>query len=65
MAPGVLETDLSASLSEENRGRIIRRTPLGRLGMPVDIEGAIDFLTSPRAGFITGQVLTIDGGSSA
>jgi len=64
IAPGFLETDLSSSLSEENRGRIIRRTPLGRLGMPADVVGAIDFLTSPRAGFITGQVLTIDGGSS-
>jgi len=64
VAPGFLETDLSSSLSEENRSRIIRRTPLGRLGMPADVVGAIDFLTSPRAGFITGQVLTIDGGSS-
>ncbi len=39
-------------------------TPLGRLGTPADIVGAIDFLTSPRAAFITGQILPIDGGSS-
>jgi 3-oxoacyl-[acyl-carrier protein] reductase len=65
IAPGFLETELSASLSDENRGRIVRRTPLGRLGLPADIVGAIDFLASPRAGFITGQVITIDGGSSA
>ena len=64
VAPGFLETDLSASLSAENRSRIIRRTPLGRLGLPADIVGAIDFLSSPRAAFITGQVLTIDGGAS-
>ena len=64
VAPGFLETDLSASLSPENRGRIIRRTPLGRLGLPADIVGAIDFLSSPRAAFITGQILTIDGGAS-
>ena len=63
VAPGFLETDLSASLSPEDRERIVRRTPLGRLGVPADIVGAIDFLSSPKAGFITGQVLTIDGGA--
>jgi 3-oxoacyl-[acyl-carrier protein] reductase len=62
VAPGFLETDLSATLSAENRGRIARRTPLGRLGTPADVVGAIEFLTSPAAAFITGQVLTIDGG---
>ena len=64
VAPGFLETDLSASLSADNRSRIIRRTPLGRLGLPADVVGAIDFLSSPRAAFITGQVLAIDGGAS-
>lgn len=64
VAPGFLETDLSASLSADNRSRIIRRTPLGRLGLPADVVGAIDFLSSPRAAFITGQVLTIDGGAT-
>jgi 3-oxoacyl-[acyl-carrier protein] reductase len=63
VAPGFLETDLSASLTEANRARIVRRTPLGRLGLPEDVVGAIDFLTGPRAAFITGQVLTIDGGA--
>jgi NAD(P)-dependent dehydrogenase (short-subunit alcohol dehydrogenase family) len=63
VAPGFLETDLSASLSAENRGRIARRTALGRLGTPADVVGAIDYLTSPAAAFITAQVLTIDGGT--
>jgi 3-oxoacyl-[acyl-carrier protein] reductase len=63
VAPGFLETDLSATLSAENRARIARRTALGRLGLPADIVGAVGFLTSPAAGFITGQVLTIDGGN--
>lgn len=63
VAPGFLSTDLSASLGAEDRVRIVRRTPLGRLGTSGDVVGAIDFLTSPRAGFITGQVLAIDGGS--
>jgi 3-oxoacyl-[acyl-carrier protein] reductase len=62
VAPGFLETDLSAPLSEQARERIVRRTPLGRLGLPDDVVGAVDFLTSPRAGFITGQAVTIDGG---
>ena len=62
VAPGFLETELSASLSPENRSRIARRTALGRLGTPADVVGAIEFLTSPDAAFITGQVLTIDGG---
>ncbi|MFN9370120.1 MAG: SDR family NAD(P)-dependent oxidoreductase [Planctomycetia bacterium] len=62
IAPGFLETDLSATLSPENRGRIARRTALGRLGTPADVVGAVEFLTGPAAAFITGQVLTIDGG---
>jgi len=64
VAPGFLETDLSALLSQANRERIIRRTPLGRLGVPADVVGAIEFLTGTRAAFITGQVVTIDGGSA-
>lgn len=63
LAPGFLETDLSATLSPADRDRIARRTALGRLGTPADVVGAIDFLTSPAASFITGQVLTIDGGT--
>lgn len=62
IAPGFLETDLSATLSADNRARIARRTALGRLGTPADVVGAIEFLTGPAAAFITGQVLTIDGG---
>jgi len=63
IAPGFLETDLSATLSADNRSRIARRTALGRLGTAADVVGAIEFLTSPAAAFITGQVLTIDGGN--
>ena len=62
VAPGFLETDLSATLSPENRGRIARRTALGRLGLGADVVGAVEFLSSTTAGFITSQVLTIDGG---
>lgn len=63
VAPGFLETDLSASLAAEHRGRIARRTALRRLGTPADVVGAIDWLTGPAAAFVTGQTVTIDGGS--
>jgi 3-oxoacyl-[acyl-carrier protein] reductase len=65
VAPGFLATELSATLSSADRERIIRRTPLGRLGDTADIVGAIDFLTSPGAAFVTGQTLTVDGGGAA
>ena len=63
IAPGFLETDLSATLPEEHRDRIARRTALGRLGKPEDVAGAVDFLTSKSARFSTGQTLKIDGGN--
>jgi 3-oxoacyl-[acyl-carrier protein] reductase len=65
VAPGYLETELSKSLSPQQRGQIVRRTPLGRLGNVEDVVGAVDFLLSPAATFITGQTLTIDGGATA
>ena len=64
VAPGFLATDLSASLSATARARIVRRTPLGRLGVPDDVVGAVEFLTGPRASFITAQVIAVDGGGS-
>lgn len=63
VAPGFLETELSATLGEADRARIVRRTALGRLGTPTDVVGAVTFLTSPASAFITGQVLAIDGGA--
>ena len=65
VAPGFLATDLSATLPPADRDRIVRRTPLGRVGDTADIVGAIDFLTGPGAAFVTGQTLTIDGGGAA
>jgi 3-oxoacyl-[acyl-carrier protein] reductase len=62
IAPGFLETDLSATLPDEQRARIARRTALGRLGKPEDVVGAIDFLTGKSARFSTGQTLKVDGG---
>lgn len=63
VAPGFLETDLSAPLSADNRARIARRTALGRLGTSTDVAGAVAFLASAAASFLTGQVVAVDGGA--
>lgn len=62
LAPGFLETDLSASLSDSNRGRIASRSALRRLGQAADVVGAIEFLTGPQSAFVTGQTIGVDGG---
>ena len=64
VAPGYVETDLSASLVPADRARVVRRTSLGRLGEKNDVTAAVDFLTSPAAAFITAQTLAVDGGIS-
>lgn len=65
VAPGYLETDMSATLSGEQREAIIRRTPLGRLGTVADIVPVVKFLASDDARFVTGVVVTVDGGATA
>lgn len=62
IAPGYLETEMTRGLGETQREQIVRRTPLGRLGTPEDVVGPVLFFLSPAAGFITGQVLAVDGG---
>ncbi len=64
IAPGYYDTEMSHNLAGKHKEQILRRTPLGRLGTPEDVVGAILFLLSDHASFITGQVLTIDGGST-
>jgi len=62
IAPGYLETDMTGKLDETQRIQIIRRTPMGRLGLPEDVVGAVSFLLSPLSSFITGQTIVVDGG---
>jgi 3-oxoacyl-[acyl-carrier protein] reductase len=62
VAPGLIETDMTTVLSEEIRRAILQKVPLGKLGEPDDIAGAVAYLASPEAKYITGQVLTVDGG---
>ncbi|HLZ80352.1 MAG TPA: 3-oxoacyl-[acyl-carrier-protein] reductase [Ktedonobacteraceae bacterium] len=62
VAPGFIPTDLTASLTEQQRDLIRSSTPLGRFGSTEEVAAAICFLCSPEAGYITGQVLCVDGG---
>ena len=62
VAPGVIDTDMTRVLGAETLPDLAEQTPLGRLGTPEDVAAAVAFLASDAAGFITGQVLTADGG---
>jgi len=62
VAPGLIETDMTGVLSDEVRQAILQKVPLGKLGEPEDIAAAVAYLASSEAKYITGQVLTVDGG---
>jgi 3-oxoacyl-[acyl-carrier protein] reductase len=62
VAPGYVETRLTEVISDEMRKLMLANTPLGRLGKPEDVAGAVRFLCSDEAAFITGEVLLVDGG---
>ena len=62
VAPGYVRTRLTEVLPEEAKQAMLQQTPLGRLGDPGDIAGAVRFLCSDEASFITGEVLLVDGG---
>ena len=64
VAPGVIDTDMVQVLGQETLKELAEQTPLGRLGRPEDIAEAVVFLAGEKASFITGQVLTVDGGFS-
>jgi 3-oxoacyl-[acyl-carrier protein] reductase len=62
IAPGFIKTDMTAALTEEQQKQILSKVPLARLGEPDDVANLVVFLASDMAGYITGQVLTVDGG---
>jgi 3-oxoacyl-[acyl-carrier protein] reductase len=62
VAPGVIDTDMNANLSETDIKELMENTPLLRLGTEADVANAVYFLASEYSSFITGQVLTVDGG---
>ena len=62
VAPGFIETSMTAALSEEFRQSAVKTIPLGRVGSPVDVAGAVCFLPSDDASYITGHVLNVNGG---
>ena len=62
VAPGFIETDMTDALSDKQREAISSRIACGRLGQPEDVANLVKFLASDEAGYITGQVICIDGG---
>lgn len=62
VAPGFIETAMTGALGEKAREGLLAQIPLGRLGSPEDVAHAVTFLSSEEAAYVTGQVLTVDGG---
>ena len=62
LAPGFIETDMTAALSDEQRAGMLARIPLGRMGEVKEIAAAVSFLSGDQAAYITGQTIHINGG---
>lgn len=62
VAPGFIDTDMTRALPEAQREALLNKIPLGRLGQPEEIAATVAFLASPRAGYITGSTLNVNGG---
>jgi len=62
VAPGYVETDMTQGLSAELKQKMIDNIPLKRIGRPDDVAAAVRFLASEEAGYITGHVLSVNGG---
>jgi 3-oxoacyl-[acyl-carrier protein] reductase len=62
VAPGFIETDMTAALADEQKKALLGQIPLGHLGKPADIAHAVAYLASPQAAYVTGQELHVNGG---
>lgn len=62
VAPGFIETDMTAKLSEKIQAAMVAQVPLGRAGQPEDVAGSVKFLASDAAAYLTGQVIHVSGG---
>jgi 3-oxoacyl-[acyl-carrier protein] reductase len=62
VAPGFIDTDMTRALSDEQRSALAQHIPLGKLGQAEDVAAAVAFLASPRARYITGETLHVNGG---
>lgn len=62
VAPGLIDTDMTAALSEKVKEVMLQEIPAGRMGTPEDVANAVAFLVSDQAAYITGQILSVDGG---
>lgn len=62
VCPGFIDTDMTKVLSEEIKKKLLERIPLQRFGQPEDVAGVVEFLCSQSADYITGQIVTVDGG---
>ncbi len=62
VAPGIIDTDMNSTLDIKTQRELISETPMGRMGSPLEVAESIVFLSSDKADFITGQVLSPNGG---
>ncbi|HEX7009151.1 MAG TPA: 3-oxoacyl-[acyl-carrier-protein] reductase [Phycisphaeraceae bacterium] len=62
VAPGFIQTDMTDTLPQAIKDQVVKITPVGRFGQPEEIAAAVAYLASEEAGYVTGQVLTVDGG---
>jgi 3-oxoacyl-[acyl-carrier protein] reductase len=62
VAPGFIETDMTAGLRDERRAEVLAQVPLKRFGMPEEVAGVVRWLASDDAGYVTGSVVPVDGG---